>query len=138
MTTRDECASETTAFLDATMSRHDAAAAAMHNGDPTLWLEMWTRNDPATVFGALGVSPLGTEAVDRNFREVARRFANGSDFRFEVIAAGVSGDLAYNVGYETSLVSLDAGPVGPSRIRVTHVYRREDGEWKMVHRHGSA
>ena len=108
----------------------------MHNGDATSWLEMWSRNEPVTVFGALGVAPSGTEAVDRNFREVATRFANGSDFRLEVIAAGVSGDLAYNVGYETSLVSLDAGPVGPSRIRVTHVYRRENGEWKMVHRHG--
>jgi ketosteroid isomerase-like protein len=21
-------------------------------------------------------------------------------------------------------------------LRVTHVYRREDGEWKIVHRHG--
>jgi len=21
-------------------------------------------------------------------------------------------------------------------IRVTHIYRREDGEWKIVHRHG--
>lgn len=108
----------------------------MHNGDPTRWLEMWSRNDPVTVFGALGVAPRRTVAVDRNFRQVAARFANGRDFRFEVIAAGASDDLAYNVGYETSLVSLDAGPVGPSRIRVTHVYRREDGEWKMVHRHG--
>ena len=128
--------SETDEFLDATVPRHNAAAEAMHNGDPTLWLEMWSSNEPATVFGALGVALRGAEAVDRNFREVATRFSNGSGFRFEVTAAGVSGDLAYNVGYETSLVSLDAGPVGPSRIRVTHVYRREHGEWKMVHRHG--
>jgi ketosteroid isomerase-like protein len=53
-----------------------------------------------------------------------------------VIAAGVSGDLAYTVGYEHSLVSRDGGPVTPNRLRVTHVYRREDGEWKIVHRHG--
>ena len=128
--------SEIDEFLDATLPRHHAAGEAMHNGDPTLWLEMWSANDPVTVFGALGVAPKGTEEVSRNFCEVAARFSNGSDFRFEVIAAGVSGDLAYNVGYETSLVSLDGGPVGPSRIRVTHVYRRENGEWKMVHRHG--
>ena len=127
---------DTAAFLDATLPRHHAAGEAIHNGDPRLWLEMWSQNEPVTVFGALGVAPRGTEAVERNFREVATRFANGSDFRFEVIAAGVSGGLAYNVGYETSLVSLDAGPVGPSRIRVTHVFRRENGEWKMVHRHG--
>jgi ketosteroid isomerase-like protein len=27
---------------------------------------------------------------------------------------------------------------GGSTVRVTHVYRREDGEWKIVHRHGDS
>ena len=53
-----------------------------------------------------------------------------------MIAAGVSGDLAYTVGYEHSLASRDGGPARPNRLRVTHVYRRENGEWKIVHRHG--
>jgi SnoaL-like domain len=26
----------------------------------------------------------------------------------------------------------------PYTLRVTHVYRREDGEWKIVHRHADA
>jgi ketosteroid isomerase-like protein len=30
---------------------------------------------------------------------------------------------------------VDGGPVEPSTLRVTHVYRRENGEWKIVHRH---
>jgi ketosteroid isomerase-like protein len=30
----------------------------------------------------------------------------------------------------------DDGTLEPITIRVTHVYRREDGEWKIVHRHG--
>jgi ketosteroid isomerase-like protein len=30
---------------------------------------------------------------------------------------------------------MDGGPVEPITLRVTHVYRREDGEWKIVHRH---
>jgi ketosteroid isomerase-like protein len=24
----------------------------------------------------------------------------------------------------------------PWTVRVTHVYRREDGDWRIVHRHG--
>jgi ketosteroid isomerase-like protein len=27
-------------------------------------------------------------------------------------------------------------PAQPYTLRVTHVYRREHGEWKIVHRHG--
>jgi ketosteroid isomerase-like protein len=30
---------------------------------------------------------------------------------------------------------MDGVPVEPWTLRVTHVYRREDGEWKIVHRH---
>lgn len=41
--------------------------------------------------------------------------------------------LTYTVGYEHSSRSVDGGPVEPSTLRVTHVYRRENGEWKIVH-----
>jgi ketosteroid isomerase-like protein len=33
-------------------------------------------------------------------------------------------------------VSVDGVPVEPYTLRVTQIYRREDGEWKVVHRHG--
>jgi ketosteroid isomerase-like protein len=54
----------------------------------------------------------------------------------ELLAAGVSGDLAYTVELEHTSVSVDGVPVEPYTLRVTQVYRREDGEWKVIHRHG--
>ena len=33
---------------------------------------------------------------------------------------------------------MDGGPVAPLTLGVTHLYRREDGEWKIVHRHADA
>jgi ketosteroid isomerase-like protein len=30
---------------------------------------------------------------------------------------------------------VDAGAPRPMTIRVTHIYRRVDGEWRLVHRH---
>ena len=44
-------------------------------------------------------------------------------------------DLAYTVGYEISDVVLD-GAMTHQRLRVTQIYRRENGEWRLVHRHG--
>jgi ketosteroid isomerase-like protein len=35
-------------------------------------------------------------------------------------------------------VSVDGVPVEPYTLRVTHIYRRENGVWKIVHRHGDA
>jgi ketosteroid isomerase-like protein len=80
-------------------------------------------------------SASGWAQVSETFRWLASRFANG-ELHLEVIAAGVSGDLAYTVGYERLRASFDGGPAGPIRLRVTHIYRRENGEWKIVHRHG--
>jgi len=33
-------------------------------------------------------------------------------------------------------MAVDGGEPEPMTIRVTHAYRREDGEWRLVHRHG--
>jgi ketosteroid isomerase-like protein len=60
---------------------------------------------------------------------------NVVDHRCEQHPVGRSGDLAYTVGYEHTVLSIDGGPVAPLTRRVTHLYRREDGEWKIVHRH---
>ena len=96
---------------------------------------MWSDREPVTLFGA-AVSKSGAEEVRRFFRELAAQFSDCTAYRFELVAADVSGDLAYSVGYEHTSVSIDGAPVAPYILRVTHLYRREDGEWKIVHRHG--
>lgn len=48
---------------------------------------------------------------------------------------GLGDELAYTVGYEEQVASNDGGPEAPMRLRVTHIYRRENGEWLLVHRH---
>jgi ketosteroid isomerase-like protein len=96
---------------------------------------MWSTRDPVTLFGAWGPCKSGTDEVTRISRWVASRFSNSTTYNFELVAAGVSGDLAYTVGYERNMTSVDGKPEEYT-LRVTHVYRREDGEWKIVHRHG--
>jgi ketosteroid isomerase-like protein len=95
---------------------------------------MWSTQEPVTVFGALK-SVSGWDEVSQAFRWIGSRFSDCTAYRFELVAAGVSSDLAYTVGYEHISVSMDGVPVEPFTLRVTHVYRREHGEWKIVHRH---
>lgn len=52
-----------------------------------------------------------------------------------MIAAGASGDLAYIVALEHTTASVNGSPPLPYTLRATTVFRREDGEWKIVHRH---
>jgi ketosteroid isomerase-like protein len=125
-------------FLDTFVPRQEAADEALHNGDPEPRMELWSREDPITVLGAFGMAASGWEEASETFRWVASQFSKCEGFRLELIAAGISGDLAYTVGFEHSTVSRDGGPMQSHRLRVTHVYRRENGEWKIAHRHGDA
>jgi ketosteroid isomerase-like protein len=126
--------SELDDFLATTLPRQIKADEALHNGDVTQRLDMWSQQDPVTVFGALRGAN-GWDEVSQSFRWVASRFSNCTAYNFDLVAAGVSGDLAYTVGYERCSRSWDGGPVESTTLRVTHVYRRDNGEWKVVHRH---
>jgi ketosteroid isomerase-like protein len=126
--------SELDDFLTPTLARQLEAEKALCNGDPGPRLAMWSTQDPVTVLGAMK-TVIGPEETRQAFHWLATRFSNLTDYRFELVAAGASGDLAYTVGYEHASFSMDGVPLAPFTLRVTHVYRRENGEWKIIHRH---
>ncbi len=124
---------ETERFLVEMLPRQRVAEQAIHNGEVEPRLALWSRTDPVTVFGAK-ISASGWADLEPMFREVASWFSDSTGYEFEVIAAGASGDLAYTVGYEHNQVKVDGEP-RTYTLRATHVYRREDGQWRIVHRH---
>lgn len=127
---------ETEAFLAEMIPRQRAADHAIHSGNVEPRLAVWSRNNPVTLFGA-GLSGSGWEQLEPVFHQVASWFSDAASFDLEIIAAGVSGDLAYTVGYEHTTTKVQGAP-RQYTLRVTHVYRREDGEWKIVHRHADS
>ncbi len=114
----------------------EAEEAFVVQGDAGPRMELWSRRDPVTLYGALGISEAGWDELSQIFPWVASRFSNVSDFRFDIEVVEVSGDMAYTLGFERFNGSVRGRPVEPITVRVTHIYRREDGEWKIVHRHG--
>ena len=116
--------------------QREAEEAFVAHGDAGPRMELWSRRDPVTLYGALGISESGWDELSRIFPWVASRFSNVSDFRFDVEVVEVSGDMAYTLGFERFNASVRGRPVEPITVRVTHIYRREDGEWRIVHRHG--
>lgn len=121
-------------FLDWVATRLHDAEVALHNGDAGPRLAVWTRREPVTLFGAW-MSGAGQEEVGALFRRLAATFSDCTHFSYELVAADVVGDLAYTVGYEHTRVSVDGEP-RDYRLRVTQVYRREEGAWRVAHRHG--
>jgi ketosteroid isomerase-like protein len=124
-------------FLDVTLPRIKTADTALHNGDASQRIAMWSQTEPVTLFGA-ALSANGWAEICPIFDALGSQFSDCASFEFELLAAGVSGDLAYLVGIERTTASVAGAPAAPYSLRVTTVLRREDGEWKIVHRHGDA
>jgi ketosteroid isomerase-like protein len=122
-------------FLAATMPGYEKAEIAIHNGDAAPRIGMWSHDEPVTVFGAAR-SATGWDDVQRLFEGLASAFSNCTSYQNEIVAAGSSGDLAYIVAFEHTTASLNGAPPQAYLLRVTTVFRREEGEWRVVHRHG--
>ena len=113
-----------------------AAEVAVHNGDASQRRAIWSRNEPVTVLGAWR-NARGQAELDDLFSQLANSFSACTYYEFELLAAEVLGDTAYTVGLEHTSASVNGVPHDYT-VRATQVYRREDGEWRVAHRHGSA
>jgi ketosteroid isomerase-like protein len=123
-------------FLAWTQSRLRDAETALHNGDPGPRLAIWSTREPVSVLGAAR-SAVGQEAVRDLFRKLGDTFSDCTSHEYEVVAADVIGDLAFTAGYERTQASINGEP-RTYVLRATQIYRREDGEWKVAHRHADA
>ena len=123
--------------FSAFMGRRPEIAEAYVNGEAAPLDAILTRRDPATFFSPRGDGTQGAQEVAKHYKEGARTFAPKGESRLEVLQVRDSGDLAYWTGYQHARVRMTAKPgeILPMTIRVTEVFRYEDGGWKLVHRH---
>ncbi|KOX03315.1 hypothetical protein ADK65_07060 [Streptomyces sp. NRRL B-1140] len=121
------------AFLEWVDTALYEAELALHNGDPAPRRALWSRHEPVSVLGAWR-NAHGQEELDGLFTTLGRSFSDCTSYVFEVQAYDVSGDMAYTAGLEHTSASVDGEP-RTYTLRATQVYRREDGEWRVAHRH---
>ena len=79
----------------------------------------------------------GQQELDDLFADLAESFSNCTSYELELLEAEVRGDIAYTVGFEHTSASVNGVP-RTYTLRATQIYRREDSDWKVAHRHGSA
>lgn len=103
------------------------------NGDPAV--DMWMHDDAVTLHGGFGPSVKGWDAVRDVLTYAAARLSEG-EIAFTPLSGQVVGDLGYLVGSEEGTVRLDGGERRPMQLRVTMIFRKVDGAWLCVHRHG--
>lgn len=82
------------------------------------------------------LSASGWPDVKDVFDRLATTSAKSLSQDLEVVAAGASSDLGYVMARELTSARMTDGTKRSYALRVTTVFRREAGAWKVVHRHG--
>ena len=96
-------------FLAWVDSRVKDAEIAVHEGDAGPRREIWSDEEPVTVLGAWK-SATGHAELEELFTMLEQSFSRCDSFRIEVVAAEVSGDMAYTVGYEHTQAVVNGEP----------------------------
>jgi ketosteroid isomerase-like protein len=81
-----------------------------------------------------GRNARGQRELDELFTALGDSFSECTSYVFELLTYDVVGDVAYTAGLEHTSVSVGGQP-RTYVLRATQVYRREDGEWRVAHRH---
>jgi len=104
-------------------------------GDSAPFLDMWSKADDVTILGAIGSYARGWQDVKTHLLAAARtlQWTSVSVERLTTIEAD---GIAVAVALEH--MARDAGGEGDHRtLRVTHAYRQENGNWRLVMRHAN-
>jgi len=123
--------SEAEDFLAAVLPRQVDAGTVIHNGEPWSVGNLWSHTNPVTLFRARvsKAGPINVAALSNRLGGLVPRL---SSHEIGLAVAGASGELAY----EKTTASVKGDPAELYALRVTHVHRREEVQWRIVHRHG--
>lgn len=124
------------AFAAAVAALH-AAMARVANGDISGITALYSHCSEATSFYGWGGFEKGWDAVARRWGWAGQQFKGGT-VSYQNITTVVTAELAYTTDIETFHARM-AGMEVPTQWsnRVTHVFRLEQGEWRLLHRHAN-
>jgi ketosteroid isomerase-like protein len=110
-----------------------AALNRMLNGDIGPMADIWSHSAAVTTMHPIGGREVGWDKVREAWKQVAKLASDGQ-VKLSDQLIQVTGDMAYEVGIEQGQAKFGGKQVSIEQ-RVTNIYRREAGTWKIVHHH---
>jgi ketosteroid isomerase-like protein len=122
---------------DLPMDEYRRAGLEITSGNPEVYKSLWSRRDDVTLANPFGPPVRGWQEVSGRLDLAASKYRDGRDFESENIATVIASELAYTVEIERFRARVGgADELASIAVRATTVFRREDGDWKVTHRHG--
>ncbi|SNB84492.1 Ketosteroid isomerase homolog [Rhodoblastus acidophilus] len=109
--------------------------AAFMRGDMQRWLELTPFADDFCLMQPFGgPASHGFDATPEKMAEMAKFFRNGKT-DLEIVQTFASDAIAVLVMIERQRAEVGGLPAQDWSLRVTEVYRKENTEWRLAHRH---
>jgi ketosteroid isomerase-like protein len=118
------------------IERNHRAVDDFTRGNSKSLEDLYSRREDVTLGNPFGPFVRGFEAVAETMERAATVYRDGHATGFDTIATYETPDMACIV--ETERVEAKIGgrdEVTPVSLRCTSIFRREEGAWRLVHRH---
>jgi len=105
-------------------------------GNAEGYKKLLSTQDDISLGNPFGGFARGWNEVVERIERAASLYRDGEVVSFETVSQYVGDDLAYTVEIERFKTKV-GGAAEPHEValRVTCIYRREEGTWKLLHRH---
>jgi ketosteroid isomerase-like protein len=122
--------------LDEVIEQSHLALGEIVKGNPEPLKTVYSHREDVTLANPFGPPVRGWEQAAATMERAASNYRDGEIVGFENVAKYVTPELAYIVEVERYKAKVGGGEeLAPIALRVTSIFRREDGVWKIVHRH---
>jgi ketosteroid isomerase-like protein len=122
--------------LDAIIEQTHLALGEFVKGNPEPMKLVWSSHrDEVTLGNPFGPFAHGWTQVVTTMERAASLYKDGVALGFETISKYETPNLAYTVGIERYKASIGGKDAAEVALRCTSIFRRENGTWKLVHRH---
>jgi ketosteroid isomerase-like protein len=123
--------------FNAFLKDREAASLDYVRGQGESFQALVAQQHDASFFPPRGGTVHGTrEAASRYAKDVHAFDPRSESSNFEVFHAAADDHVGYWTGLQHATVRMKQSDEAlPMTLRVTEVFRKEDGRWKLVHRH---
>ncbi len=125
-----------TVDFDEVVEQYHLALGEFVKGNPEPAKMMYSHREDVTLANPFGPPVRGWEQVAATVERAASQLRDGEKLGFDIVAKYVTPELAYIVELDHTKARVGGRQdVAPFALRVTTIFRPEDGTWKVVHRH---
>ena len=125
--------------VDELIKQYHLALDAFMKGNAEPAKELFSHQEDVTLANPYGPPVRGWARVSQTLEHAASLRRDGELVGVENIAKYVSAELAYVVEIERIKAKVgERQDVTPYALRVTMIFRPEQGSWKVIHRHADA